>query len=97
MKIKLKNGSVIEPIYTDSDNVRSKRGNDYLNRLREENNNSFFDIEDLKKASFNLKELDNKILRMIVAENEGIRIIAGQDMNTGKVYVLSCEQIREEN
>lgn len=66
---------------------------EYLNRFSQ-NNDSVFNFEDIKPIDY--KELDGKILKVVVAENEDVRIIAGQDLDTKKIYVLSCENFKLE-
>jgi hypothetical protein len=48
-----------------------------------------FNPEDIK--TFNPKELDNKTLHIKTIQNEGVTIVAGKDMETGIVYVLSTK------
>lgn len=90
MEIYFKNGSKIESIDGD-ENIRSKRAYEYMDRFRQ-SNNSLFNPEDIKILDYN--DLNGKVLKMIVSENEGYRLIVGQDLETRKIYVLSCENIK---
>jgi len=58
-----------------------------------ENNSVFNPNKDIKPLE-DYNELDGKLLKMMFIENKGTRIVAGQDLNTRKIYVFNCENIK---
>lgn len=41
---------------------------------------------------FKWKDLSNKVLKIIVYEEDGARIISGYDVETGIIYILDTEK-----
>ncbi len=49
--------------------------------------NNAFNISEIKP--FNIQELDGKTLKIIITEDENLILIAGKDIDTGVIYVIS--------
>lgn len=52
------------------------------------NNQKYINCKDDIKT-FEPKELNGRTLKIMITENEGITLIAGQDIETRKIYLIS--------
>lgn len=50
---------------------------------------NLFELPDI--TIFNITDLDGKTLKMVTAENEKSILLAGQDIDTGVIYLIKRE------